>query len=383
MKLLTFLTIFFLCTILFTGNCFAIVNPLDKPNNKIGVHILFPTEISQASDLVNSSGGDWGYVTIPIQAGNKDLVIWQKFMDDAAKMHIIPIVRISTDDDYFNTTVWRKPTYLDIQDFANFLNSLNWPTKNRYVIIFNEPNRGDEWGGTPNPGEYATLLSYAVNVFKSKNPDFFIISAGFDNAAITNGTDSMDEFDYMKAMNDAVPGIFNQIDGIASHSYPNPAFSASPQKQDGESIASYRFEQQLAAQMSNKQLPIFITETGWSNKILSNATISSYYQTAFSSVWTDPSIVAITPFLLQGSGSPFADLSLMDSSHNPTPVYTTIKSYIKIKGNPVIGKKEVLGISVKASSLPVENFNNNENSHSLILTVPKNVKTMLKWLLHI
>src|SRR3989344_2545451 len=130
---------------------YAIEDPLAVPNNKFGVHILFPDELKDARTLVNSENGDWGYVTIPIQATDKDIVKWQKFMDDAKELHLIPIVRLSTEGDYFNTNVWRKPTEADILDFANFLNSLNWPVKNRYITVFNEVNRANEWGGQVNP----------------------------------------------------------------------------------------------------------------------------------------------------------------------------------------------------------------------------------------
>src|SRR6185503_18523404 len=123
-----------------------------------------------------------------IQAGDKDVDKWQDFLNQCAKLHVIPILRLATEGDYFNTAVWRKPTSLDVLDFANFLTDLTWPTKNRYIIVFNEVNRGDEWGGQPNAGEYADILSYAVTVFKSKSPDFFIISAGLDNAAANTNT---------------------------------------------------------------------------------------------------------------------------------------------------------------------------------------------------
>lgn len=152
---------------------FAVEDPLKVPNNKFGIHILFPSELEDAAKLVNSNGGDWGYVTIPLQSGDRDLEKWQDFMDNALRLHVIPIIRLATEGDYFNTKVWRKPDETDVIDFANFLNSLDWPTKNRYIIVFNEVNRGDEWGGEVNPQEYANLLSYAVTVFKSKNQDFF------------------------------------------------------------------------------------------------------------------------------------------------------------------------------------------------------------------
>src|ERR1035437_1768497 len=129
----------------------AIYDPTSTLNNKFGIHILFPAELSDAAPLVNSNGGDWGYVAIPMQASDRDLDKWQSFMDDCARRHLIPIIRLATTGDYFNKSSWSQPSNYDVLDFANFLNSLNWPTKNRYVIIFNEPNRGDEWDGTPNP----------------------------------------------------------------------------------------------------------------------------------------------------------------------------------------------------------------------------------------
>src|SRR5258705_11328911 len=116
----------------------AFYDPLTVPNNKFGIHILFPFEARLASTLVNSNGGDFGYVIIPIQSGDKNLVKWQKFMNDCKEFHLIPIIRLATEGDYFNTTVWRKPTKEDVLDFANFLNSLNWPTTIRYIVVFNE-----------------------------------------------------------------------------------------------------------------------------------------------------------------------------------------------------------------------------------------------------
>src|SRR5947209_6699716 len=117
----------FFASLLFS-TAYAAQDPRTIPNNKIGIHILFPSEIVAAARLVNANGGDWGYVTIPVQSGDKDLIKWQAFMSSAKKYHVIPLLRLATEGDYFNTKVWRKPTYLDILDFANFLDSLDWPT---------------------------------------------------------------------------------------------------------------------------------------------------------------------------------------------------------------------------------------------------------------
>lgn len=249
--------------LLFARTAYAAENPLAVANNKIGIHILDTSELPNAAQLVNSNGGDWGYVTIPIQAGDENLVKWQSFMDACKKYHVIPIIRLANVDDYFATQDWLAPNENDILDFANFLNSLSWPTKNRYVIVFNEVNRADEWGGAADPADYAQLLSFAVTVFKSASPDFFIISAGLDNAAPDEGTTYINEYDYITQMNQAVPGIFNQIDGIASHSYPNPGFAQPPDPTSLTGVGSFIHERQLIESMSNKQLPVFITETGW------------------------------------------------------------------------------------------------------------------------
>jgi hypothetical protein len=358
----------FFIVLLLLASCFllptrtyAIEYPLNKPNNKVGIHILFDTELTQAAQLINTSGGDWGYVTIPIQVGDKDLVKWQKFMDTVKKYHIIPIIRLSTEGDPFNTQVWRKPTHTDIMDFANFLDSLDWPVKNRYVILFNEVNRGDEWGGSLNAAEYADLLSFGVTVFKSKTPDFFLISAGLDNAAPNRFPLYMNQYEYMRQMNDAVPGIFNQVDGLASHSYPNPAFAQPPNTTSTMGTGSFIYERKLAKTLSQKDLPVFITETGWSTAAVSQETQATYYQQAFTTIWNDPNVVAVAPFVLQGSGGPFEKFSLLDASAHPTKPYDAIKNLTKVKGAPTL-TATVLAAETHRSSddktkTPKVNFN--------------------------
>ncbi len=331
---------------------YAIENPFASFNNKFGIHILFPDELPAAADLGNSSGGDWGYVTIPIQAYDRDIIKWQQFMDNAKKLHIIPIIRLATEGDYFNTIVWRKPNETDIIDFANFLNSLDWPVKNRYIIIFNEVNRADEWGGSVNPAQYAKLLGFAINIFKSKNQDFFIISAGLDNAAPNSPPNFENEYDYLREMNKAVPGIFNQIDGLSSHSYPNPGFSRPPTDSSRMGINSFNYERNLISSMNGRKLPVFITETGWSSEALSDLVRADYYQKAFNSVWSDNGVAAVTPFLLRANGS-FKEFSFFTEDGSPTLQYIMIKSLAKVKGMPVLAKrppvllsqqKEVFGI---------------------------------------
>ena len=366
MKKLASAGIFFaLFFFLFAATSHAVYDPLSLPNNKFGIHILFDSELLKASQLVNSTGGEWGYVLIPIQAGDKDLTKWQKFMDECKKYKIIPIIRLATEGDYFNTKVWRKPKEEDVLDFANFLSSLSWPVKNRYIIVFNEVNRADEWGGTLNPKEYAGILSYAVSVFKSKSDEFFIISAGLDNAA-PNGSQYMNEYDYMRAMNNSLPGIFNQVDGLSSHSYPNPAFSQPPSSTTLQSAISFRYERELAQSLSTKSLPVFITETGWTDGV-GDEKRAAYYKEAFERLWSDPSVVAVTPFLLRAGSGPFKQFTFLKDDDSPTMQHDMIKQLPKIKGRPRI-PQTVLGTEEEpiARQAPVVYFAQNTEEEQKI-----------------
>lgn len=337
------------------GHAFAIENPLSLPNNKIGVHILFPQELNIAAKLVNNNG-DWGHIVIPIQAGDRDLEKWQKFMDSAKQNHIIPIIRLATEGDYFNTAVWRKPTYDDVLDFANFLNSLSWPVKNRYIIIFNEVNRGDEWGGTPSPEEYARILTYSIDVFKSLSEDFFIISAGLDNGASDIPNKAVDQYSYMTQMNKAISGVFGKIDGLGSHSYPNPAFAVPPWNETSRSISSFKFEGNLAFNLSGKALPIFITETGWSSKRVPDKLSASYFEYAFKNVWSDKNIVAVAPFLLQAGPGPFFEFSLLNEDGGYSEISKTLAELTKIKGQPTLNRTEDSYLSEGSSEIPLKTF---------------------------
>jgi hypothetical protein len=328
-------------------NASAFFDPLQRPNNFQGIHILFPSELDAAAKLVNSKSGEWGYVTIPIQVGDKDLVKWQAFMDDCRKLKIIPILRLSTEADPNNTAVWRIPTQTDILDFANFLNSLTWPIENRYVILFNETNRFDEWGGEPpDPEVYADLSVYAYNTFKERSANFYIIMGGLDNAAPNDGVKYMDNFIYLNKMVEHNPDVFKKLDGFASHSYPNPGFVAPPLHDKLEGITTYQFEYTLINSHSEHKVPVFITETGWDSSKLGEGLIAKYYQIAYDNFWNKDKdkIVAITPFLLNSQGGTFDIFSFVKNGKQ-TEYYTQTEQMEKTKGQPLI--QAVKGIAIR------------------------------------
>ena len=381
MKIVKFLLLLILFSSTFSklNIAHATYDPLSTPNNKFGIHILFPAELSDAAPLANSTGGDWGYVTIPIQASDRDVDKWQKFMDDCARRHLIPLIRLATTGDYFNKSSWSEPSDYDVLDFANFLNSLNWPTKNRYVIIFNEPNRGDEWGGTPNPTAYAQILDYSTQVFKQINPNFFVIAAGLDNAAANVSGQSINEFDFMQQMDSAVPGIFTKIDGFSSHSYPNPGFAAAPSN-NSIGIDSFNYQNNLIQQLTGKRLPVFITETGWSSDKVTDQKQVNYYSDAFLNYWNDPDVIAVTPFILRAGVGPFGQFTFLKNG-TTTPVYDAYKNMQKVKGQPQVDYVPSPTPAQQKSFLPIIKFNLKYPIESVSKEINKSSKAFFKWLL--
>lgn len=377
-KLLLLALVFALFMSVFTNDSYAIYDPQSVQNNKFGIHILFPEEVGEAAALVNSSGGDWGYVTVPIRASDKNLKKWQIFMDECKKNHLIPIVRIATEGDYFVEGSWEIPSKYYVIDFANFLNSLNWPTKNRYIVIFNEQNRGDEWGGTPDPFAYADILNYAVDIFKSRNKNFFIIFGGLDNAAPNVFGQYINQLDYIREVEYAIPGVLSRIDGIAVHSYPNPGFSSPPTYRGQNGIYAHDYVEGLVYQLTEKNLPIFITETGWSSNSIPFSTQAIYYRSAFENAWSDVNVVAVTPFLLLADLGTFNQFSFVKKGEK-TELYKKYQAIGKIKGRPQLEP------TVKAKNTNIEIISIKDFTDSIkrsIQTIDKDAKIFFRWLLN-
>ncbi|TSC54398.1 MAG: Uncharacterized protein LiPW16_47 [Microgenomates group bacterium LiPW_16] len=304
-------------------------------NNKVGIHVTQIEDLEKAAQLVNSSGGDWGYVTIVIQETDRNYDKWQKFFDTCRQSHLIPLVRIAT---HLNGDTWEKPSESSIEEWANFLNSLNWPVKNQYVIVFNEPNHAKEWGDRIDPGEYAIILDKALTIFKQKNPDFFVLNAGFDQAA-PDSLETMEEARFLREMEARVPGIFSRLDGWVSHSYPNHGFVGKPWETGRATVKGYEWELAVLKGSFNlaKDLPVFVSETGWphSGRFYHQETVAQYFKLAFENVWLqDAKVLAITPFILNYPYYPFEYFSWLDALGNPYSQYEEVKTLKKVRGEP-------------------------------------------------
>jgi hypothetical protein len=332
MKRFALLLLLFLVT---AHHAFAV----EPANNKFGMSLLQPTQndIEKTANLVNSQGGDWGYVTLVIQEDDRDRGKWQGLFDELRRHHLIPIVRIATKPEGEN---WRRPKPEEAGGWAQFLDSLNWVVKERYVVLFNEPNHAWEWGGEVNPEDYGKVALAFAKKFKEKNRDFFVMLAGMDASAPSYGIAHEDEGIFLDRASSAAPGLFASVDGIASHSYPNPAFSGSPWDTGKKSIRGYEWElEKFRSLGARENLPVFITETGWVDDRLSRDTIASYYKTAFDAVWgPDQRVVAVTPFVFSYQSAPFLGFSWKTPGGNDEfyPQYHTVLELPKPKGAPLV-----------------------------------------------
>jgi hypothetical protein len=307
----------------------ALYDPRSVPNNKAGVHILHPSELEEAAKLVNAHGGDWGYVTIPIQPTDRDHTKWQQFFDRCRELHIIPIVRIMTVP---LGGTWATAQDTDLVDFANFLNELHWPVENRYIVLFNEVNRATEWGGKVDPELYVKIVKNARTIFKERSSDYFLLGPALDNA-LPNSNSSMSADRYLAAMTEADPSIWSYFDGLADHSYPNPGFAASPDKTGLQSVTSYAT---LLARYRLADKPVFITETGWDQTKLGTEKLITYWSRAWSKWYADPRVAAVTPFVLRG-GEAYAVFSLQTESGELTASGRALAELTKTKGEPHLG----------------------------------------------
>ncbi|HKC04401.1 MAG TPA: hypothetical protein VKC54_00830 [Patescibacteria group bacterium] len=324
----------------------AISDPLAVPNNKVGIHIFSEKDLPEAAQLVNTNG-DWGYVTFVIAEGERDHDRWQKAFDQMRKLHLIPIVRIASKA---NGDVWEKPTEAEINNWTAFLNSLNWVTQNRYVIISNEPNHASEWGGTIDPSEYATYLKTFYLKLKEASQDFYVLPAALD-ASANNSASTMEESRFIKNMIKGEPDVLDFIDGWNSHAYPNPDFSGKETDKGKGSVDTFNWEINLLSSLGiTKALPIFITETGWSTANISEDAVAARLDYSYRNVWNDKRIVAVTPFILNYPSPPFSQFSWKKSDGTFYKFFKTVADSQKITGLP---KQIVKGDIVAAFAQPI------------------------------
>lgn len=332
--------------------------------NIFGLHLTQTQDLSSVKDIINSSGGDWGWVTIVIRLDQLDHQTWQNFFDDCRKYHLIPIVRLSTYPDRDN---WKRPQPSDIDTLSSFLNSLNWPTKTQHIILFNEINHGQEWGGEVDIKNYVDTSIYTAQKLKSLNPNFFILSNGLDLASPDTPPNFLSAKTVYQEIYNYKPEYFDNIDGIASHSYPNHGFIGTPKDTGQHSIRGYSWELETIKKLGvNKDYPVFITETGWPHRegldnhniFYTTKTTSQFLLDAYRIWGSDSRIKAVTPFIYNYPNSPFDHFSWVDQNEQLYPEYQKFISQPKYTNNPdQITKFELYHIQLPFLIFPDHEYN--------------------------
>jgi hypothetical protein len=281
--------------------------PWVRPGHKYGIQLLlddgrnhwpekvWPQHVQAARQIV----GEGGYVLQLIRLDNLDVHRWQSFLDLCAQEHVIPIIRLAPAYDH-ERKWWIAPPkdaggngYTRVaQQARDFFAQLHWPTTPHYVIVGNEPNRGDEWSNQPNPAEYARFLRDVGNALHSVGITILApaldLYAPHSNGQKIAGYRYIDAESFLDGMAAAAPEAFDVIDVWASHAYPLDPFRFDPSRQvfqidyangatnprhaqppDGifnRGVNSYRWELWKLEQIAGRQaaqMPVLITESGW------------------------------------------------------------------------------------------------------------------------
>ena len=291
---------------------------IPSPNNRFGIHLNEPeSDIEHAKLLVNSNG-DWGWVVMVIRSNDRDKEKWQRIFNKLREDHLIPVVRIAGKPNAAG--YWERPTNEDAKTWADFLDSLIWPIKTRFVTLYNEPNHSGEWGGEVDPVDYANRFVEQAKLLKEKSNDFFILNGAID-AAPPDEMPKFASFEYF--VSQAVAGnseFLQYIDGWASHSYPNPDFAAPVTNTGKASVKSYVYEKTLVESLGKKIDYVFVTETGWKHSEgvnvdgnrISAEEVAGRYKTAYQTVWTEDYLVMVAPFIIDYPDKPFDNFSFLN-----------------------------------------------------------------------
>lgn len=307
---------------------FAVNTPAHaKLNSQVmGMHLMHTGELEQFRQVYKDE--EWRFVTIPFTLDDLEKKKeWQDFFDQAEKMRVIPILRLSTSFDQSNNA-WRVPTRKNIIEMANFLSKLDWHQDEKFIIVFNEVNHAAEWGGRIDPLLYGSILQFTSSWFHSENKNFKILPAAMDLAA-NSSANTREAFSYLESLLQFYPDIFDSIDYWNSHSYPNPDFAASPRRTGQNSVRGFLYELTWLKNKTGHDFQVMITETGWASSYLTNYSLSDYYLYALNYIWSDKRVKAVTPFIMKGSPGPFASFSFFDAQGNPTVQLFSLQKAMK------------------------------------------------------
>lgn len=118
--------------------------------------------------------------------------------------------------------------------------------------IWNEPNSSLFWTPSPDPGDYAELITRSSKVLKKVDPEAQIMSAGMFATPQSDG--AIESPDFLREVLDE-PGAAEAIDVVGVHPY-GP---------DIESVVEQVDETRAVLDELDQDQPLWITEIGWAS----------------------------------------------------------------------------------------------------------------------
>jgi hypothetical protein len=253
-------------------------------------------------------------------------------MDLCTELRLTPILRLATTYDW-DAGWWVAPprdgdgTYRTVAaQYADFVAALRWPTSEHYIVVGNEPNHGNEWGGRPDPAAYARFLLDVADGVHAADGNARVLNAGFDpytphtgSRPFVDGMYYMDEETFLDQMHAAYPDVFDHLDAWASHSYAMGPFTKGPWEQvyqvdmindaanpdhvepppgvNNRGVNGYEWELFKLSTFGVGPLPVLITETGWRHAGAGNG-----------EAYPTPEMVAVyVDLTLRGNGGRYAE----------------------------------------------------------------------------
>lgn len=350
-------------------------SPPQAEIGKIGVHMLLDDGRNNwAIELWDEHMNYAGQIASPngiavqvIRADDLNPERWQVFMDLASEQELTPVLRLATTFNFDNH--WWNAPEADAdggysswgENYAAFLNALDWSTEQKHVILLNEPNNGHEWGGRPDAIAYARFVADVSAVLREQVENIVILNAAFDPFAPNTGNLPFPDTDvylvdantFIDDMEAAQPNIFANFDIWNSHAYAldlrehpeerryhfdymHDAENTMPAAIEGlynRGINGYEWELWKLSQLGYSELPVMITETGWRHSETTDPnsldagfaypsveTVAEYFDIALNgsdsssiTAWMDDErVLSVAPFALNGVPSEWGHTNLLE-----------------------------------------------------------------------
>lgn len=191
---------------------------------------------------------------------------WEKFdqiVNLAVKYNINIVARLD------RTPLWANPQSGDpmhppanFQDYADFIKAFvtHYKGKINYIQVWNEPNLGYEWTGTPDAKKYVEMLKLAYQAAKSADPNIKVMNAPLA-MTVEKGPTNLSELDFFSQMYQA--GAKPYFDVIAANGYGlefPPEDAPDPQKLNFRRVELLH---DIAVKNGDSTKQVWFNEYGW------------------------------------------------------------------------------------------------------------------------